>query len=275
MNGLTIRLDDGVDRNRPLVPATIIVPIDGAEMAPRALDIARQWARRFDAELVVITVAGEHEVADLPGFGDDTGEPRTVWRSVHSRSGLAGAVVDMASQETASAVCVGTRAHSPLVDALRDDIAQEVLRSVEVPVLLIGPHCRTELLDGPVVVAHDGLPGGNSVIHAARVWATALDVPSIVLHIRQPLSEERSDVMPVLRAAEAQLGGAPLELVKSSFPAGGIRDYVHEVDASLLALSTRGSTGTLTASTGRTATWLVRESPCPVLVAHPSAVHAG
>ena len=274
MNGLTI-LDDAVDCSRPLTPATIIVPIDGAEMAPRALDIARQWAMRFDAEFVVITVDGEHDAADLPGLGDDTGEPRTVWRSVHSRSGLAGAVVDIASQVTASVVCVGTRAHSPLVDALPDDIAHEVLRSVEVPVLLVGPHCRTEPLDGPVVVAHDGLPGGNSVNNAARLWATALDVPSIVLHIRQPLGEQGSDVMPMLRAAEAQLGGAPLELVKSSFPAGAIREYVHEVDAALLALSTRGSTGTLSASTGRTATWVVRESPCPVLVAHPSAVHAG
>ena len=79
--------------------------------------------------------------------------------------------------------------------------------------------------------------------------------------------------MPTLHAAATQLGGAPVEILASSFPAGAIREYAHEVDASLLALSTRGSTGTLTASTGRTATWVVRESPCAVLVAHPSAVH--
>ena len=62
---------------------------------------------------------------------------------------------------------------------------------------------------------------------------------------------------------------ASLELVRRSFPAGGIRDFAHEVDASLVALSTRGRTGMLTASTGATSTWVVRQSPCPVLVAHP------
>jgi nucleotide-binding universal stress UspA family protein len=71
-----------------------------------------------------------------------------------------------------------------------------------------------------------------------------------------------------------QLGGASLEMLPSTFPAGAIREYVQEVDASVLALSTRGSTGTLAASTGRTATWIVRESPCPVLVSHPPAVCA-
>jgi nucleotide-binding universal stress UspA family protein len=112
------------------------------------------------------------------------------------------------------------------------------------------------------------------VLHTACAWAAAIDVPSVLLHVHESPVEQLSDVIPTLCAARAQLGGASLEMLPSTFPAGAIREYVQEVDASLLALSTRGSTGTLTASTGRTATWIVRESPCPVLVSHPPAVCA-
>ncbi len=140
---------------------------------------------------------------------------------------------------------------------------------------MVGPHWRTESFNGPVVVAHDGSPGEHAAIRAARVWATALDVPTILLHVHQPLGAKTSEVMPTLVEAQRQLGGASLELLASTFPAGAIREYVHEVDASLLALSTRGRTGMLTASTGRTGTWILRESPCPLLVAHPPALREG
>ncbi len=274
MSALSTTRDDAVDCDRRLTPSTIVVPIDGGETALRALVVARQWAERFSAELVVITVEGEHDRSAFPDCHDDGSEPRTVWRSVRSRGGLVPTVIDVSSQDPSAIVCVGTRAHSPLVDALDDDIAQEVLRSVEVPVLLIGPHCRAAVPDGPVVVAHDGSSGGNAVIDAARIWAASIHTPSVVIHVQERLGETLSDVMPTLRAARAQLGGASLEILPSRFPAGAIREYAQEVDASLLAVSTRGSTGTLAASTGRTATWVVRESACPVLVAHPSAMHA-
>ena len=215
------------------------------ETGLRALVIARQWAERFDAELVVIIVDGEHDHSDIPGYGDDVEKPCTVWHSAAEPDALVPAVVDTVGRDSSSVVCVGTRAQSPFVDVVGTDIAQELVRSVEVPVLLVGPHCRTECLDGPVVVAHDGLAGGNAVIHTASAWATAVDVPSVLLHVHESSVEQLSDVMPTLCAARAQLGGASLEMLPSTFPAGAIREYAQEVDASLLALSTRGSTGTL------------------------------
>jgi nucleotide-binding universal stress UspA family protein len=245
-------------------PSRIVVPLDGADLADRALTIARRWAETFRADLVVVGVAGEHEQPELPG-----GE--TTWHTVDDRDELVPTVVEMVSGEDASAVCVATRAHSPLVDVMADDIAQELVRSVDVPVLLVGPHCVAERLDGPVVVAHDGSQGAHAVLGAARVWAEALGVRPVVLHVHHPLGEVVDQVLPTLDDACEQVGGAALEIVHGSFPAGAIREYAHEVDASLVALSSRGRTDTLTASTGRTATWIVRESPCPVLLAHPAA----
>ena len=274
MTGLATQSEGTAEREGDTMPATIVVPIDDAKLASRALVIARRWAAALGSDLVVVSVEGEADRADLLAGLDESDEIPTRWQTVSDRDGLVPAVVDFVSEHAATAVCAATRAHSPLVDVVSDDVAQQVLRAVAVPVVLIGPHCRTDALDGPVVVAHDGSRGGHPVLDAARVWAGALGVRSIVLHVHQPLGEEPTDVMPVLDAAREQLGGAPLEVARSSFPAGAIRDYAHEVYASLLALSTRGRTDTLTASTGRTATWIVRESPCPVLVAHPPADRA-
>jgi nucleotide-binding universal stress UspA family protein len=183
---------------------------------------------------------------------------------------LVPAVVELTARADEPAICIATGAHSPWVDVLVGDVAQQLLRAVDAPVLLVGPHCRTDARDGPVVVAHDGLRNDDAVLGAAGSWAAALGVRPVVLHVYQPLSGDLDDVMPTLRAACAHVGAGDVKVVRGTFPAGAIREYAHEVGASLLALSTHGRTETLTASAGRTARWVVRESPCPVLIAHPS-----
>jgi nucleotide-binding universal stress UspA family protein len=254
-------------------PSTILVPLDGGEeLSARALDVGRRWARAFGASLLVIAVRGCDRAALMASF-DDLGVPRALWRAVRARDDLVPAVVDVVTANARAAVCVATRARSPLVDLLADDVAQEILRAVEVPVVLVGPHCRTSALDGPIVVAHDGTLDGDAVLEPARICADALGVEPVLLHVRDAFVAEGSDVAATLHTCRERLGaGATLQLVRSSFPAGAIREYAHEVDACMLALSTRGRTDMLTASTGHTATWVVRESSCPVLVAHPPAI---
>jgi nucleotide-binding universal stress UspA family protein len=253
------------------VPSTIFVPVDRAELAARAATIGSRWARAFGAELVVLSVADDREHPDpdeLVG-GDAVSIDR---RTVPGREALVPAVRDATATCRASAVCVATRARSPLVDVVLDDVAQEMVRGLDVPVMLIGPHCTTEPLAGPVVIGHDGSRDDDSVIEPARVWAAGAGLPVVLLHVHQLMIPEPPDSGTWLREVRDRLGSdAAFELVRHSFPAGAIREYAREVDASLLALSTRGRTDTLTASTGSTATWVVRESPCPVLVAHPPA----
>jgi len=256
-------------------PSAIVVPIDGAELALRAVTVARRWAATFGADLFLVVVEDEHDRSELDDMQSDPSVPSTVWRTVPARSALAQTVIDVAAQQRPSAVCMATRAGSPLVDVVSDDPAQLILRSVDVPVLLVGPHCSPEPTDGPVVVAHDSSAATASVLDPARVWAAASGVPPVLLHVHQPMVGLVAEVMPTLQAARKRLGpSASLEIVRSSFPGGAIREYAHEVDASMLALTTRGRTDMLTASTGTTSTWVVRQSPCPVLVAHPPALGA-
>jgi nucleotide-binding universal stress UspA family protein len=247
-------------------PTTIVLAIDGGDLAPRALLVAQEWALRFGALLQIFAVEGEHRRDE---FAELVRNRPWSWKLV-DRSAIVPSVVEVTSADQTAAVCVATRAHSPLIDALSDEIAQELLRSVDVPVLLVGPRCRPGEPGGPVVVAHDG-SDADAVVDPARVWAGALGVPTVLLHVHQSFLGGLAEVMAPLEAARRRLGTDTLEVMSKSFPAGAIREYAHEVDASLIALSTRGRTSMLTASTGGTATWVVRESPCPVLVAHPRA----
>lgn len=253
-------------------PSMIVVPLDGGGLALRAVPVARRWAATFGADLVLLAVEDEHAESELDDLQPEPSVASTSWRTVPERAALAPAVLDVVAQQRSAAVCMATRAASPLVDVVSDDPAPLILRSVEVPVVLVGPHCLRSPGNGPVVVAHDGSSAAASVLDPAREWAEAAGVRPVLLHVHQPMVGSVADVMPTLQAARQQLGShASLEVVRSSFPAGAIREFAHEVDASLLALSARGRTDLLTASAGVTASWVVRQSPCPVLVAHPPA----
>ena len=139
--------------------------------------------------------------------------------------------------------------------------------------LLVGRHCVIDDADhGPMVVAHDGSEAADAVLAPALAWASACGFPLVLVHVYHPLdvvTPERLDDAVV--SARARLGGpdVKLEVVASSFPAGAIRDLAHELDASAIAISTHGHTGAAPVSMGRVASWVTRESPCPVLTVRP------
>jgi nucleotide-binding universal stress UspA family protein len=96
-------------------------------------------------------------------------------------------------------------------------------------------------------------------------------VPLVLVHAYQALDAASARPDAVLEDACRHLGpSARLEVVAASFAAGAIRDLAHELDASLLALATHGQTGAAAVPMGRVASWVTRESPCPVLAVRPT-----
>jgi len=79
-----------------------------------------------------------------------------------------------------------------------------------------------------------------------------------------------ADPTAAIRPALGVLGSSTrAEVVASSFAAGAIRDLAHEFDASMIALSTHGQRGLARVVMGSVASWVTRESPCPVLTVRP------
>ena len=261
------------------MPSVLVVPLDGSDFAQRAVPVACRFAVAFDAEVVAVTTPQTTEEgaqlespAWLTALTADTPDAR-IRTVVAAADDPAHAVAELVAQTEGAAVCMATHARGAIGSAALGNVAQRVLREVPTPVLLVGRHCVIDDADhGPMVVAHDGSEAADAVLAPALAWASACGFPLVLVHVYHPLdvvSPERLDDAVV--SAHTRLGvGARLEVVASSFPAGAIRDLAHELDASAIAISTHGHTGAASVSMGRVASWVTRESPCPVLTVRPA-----
>lgn len=279
MRPTTALAPGAADARTAEVPRTLIVPVDGSDFAARAMPVARGFAARFGADVVALTTPHSLERAtwtETPAWLRAlVAEPSPVpVRSVVADTMEAtDAVVAEVAAHPATAVCMATHARGTVGSTALGNVAQEVVRRVGTPVLLVGRHCRVdeEPAGGPIVVAHDGSTAADAVLGAARTWARACDVPLVLLHVYHPLdtaSPARPDA--VLDACRRLGPSTRLEVAAASFSAGAIRDLAHELDASAIAMATHGRTGAAAVSMGRVASWVTRESACPVLVVRPT-----
>jgi nucleotide-binding universal stress UspA family protein len=263
------------------VPNTLVVPLDGSDFAVRAVPVARRFAAAFGGEVVAVTTRHSIERSardETPAWlAALVTEPSDVpLRAVVAPTTEPGdAVVAEVAAHPGAAVCMATHARGAIVSGALGNVAQDIVRRAGVPVLLVGRHCAIDNpTRGPVVVAHDGSAAADAVLAPARAWAHACDVPLVLVYAYHPL-DAATPVRPdaVLEDACDRLGpSARLEVVAASFAAGAIRDLAHELDASLVALATHGRTGAASVSMGRVASWVTRESSCPVLVVRPPAL---
>jgi nucleotide-binding universal stress UspA family protein len=237
-------------------PREFLVPLDGSPVAERALPVARMIATRFDAKVTVL---------NAPADTDDPAQDRITPFLQHLPDGSLDTVLCAASR--------GHREHSPCGHR---DLGDRLLEHLVDPALVVGPHCSSGSFDleGPVLVCHDGSSAADEIVAPAMDWAGALGAPLSLVHVTHPLDVEsaRDPRANVTRALELLGPSARFEWIRSSFPAGAIRELAREVDASVVAVSTHGRSGLARMRLGSVAAWVVRESFCPVLVARPSGL---
>jgi nucleotide-binding universal stress UspA family protein len=279
--------DAPADAEMDVIPATVVTPLDGSEFSGRAVPVAVDTARRMGADLVVTTTPltlVERGAAAVPTWLEDVAAtvdyPRTKAVLCEDLDPVHGISMLVAQSDT-PVVCMATHGRGALGTAALGSVAQQIVREVGVPVLLVGRHCDTvPPTHGPIVVCHDGSEPADAVLGPARAWAHALDLPIVLVHAYHALDVATATATPErIDAAAAFLGSQTrVELLRSSYPAGAIRNTVEEVGASLVALSTHGRSGLARMTLGSVAMTVVRQSPCPALVTRPmqlaSAPHA-
>ena len=264
------------------VPTRLVVPLDGSDFAARAVPVACGFAARFGAEVVAVTTPQSLDARadETPAWlAELAAQPwdvplRTV---VALADDPATAVANQVAEGPGAAVCMATHARGPIGSTALGNVARDVLRRAGVPVLLVGRHCEVDgHRQGPMVVAHDGSAAADAVVAPARVWAAACGVPLVLVHVYHPLDAETpTNPAGAVLAARDHLGrDTRLEVVPGSFPAGVIRDLAHELDASAIAVGTHGHTGSAEVAMGRVASWVARESACPVLAVRSTTLDA-
>jgi nucleotide-binding universal stress UspA family protein len=181
------------DRN-----ATIVVGIDGSEVAYAALDWALDEAGRRDAEVVGVLASGgaigptplvpmmndwpDEAARALLAAAESHAATRasaTTFRTVTSLSGAAAALLH--ASEQADLVVVGGRRHRRLGELLLGATAPQVAAHASCPVVVVPAGTQPED-DRPVVVGVDGSTSGRAALEFAFAHAAETGRPLVALH---------------------------------------------------------------------------------------------
>jgi nucleotide-binding universal stress UspA family protein len=254
----------------------------------------RALAQRFDAELQTISVADdEGEARRLLAFAatalgtDDPGR-RAV---VVAASDPAAAIASRADELASCLICLSTRGHG----RLRGSVARSVMQRSDRAVVTVGPCADRPGWSPPpqdwpaplsmdrIVACVDGTANADRLLSVASGWARALEMSLVILTV---VKDDLPSLEPVRRAGrhgpstgiDASVeslvhrwqGSAPEvrgDVLRDPIgPASGIRSYLSEHPAGLVAVASHARSGLQRLLRSDTAASIVHASVAPCLV---------
>ena len=150
------------------------------------------------------------------------------------------------------------------------------MRSVEVPFLLVGPHCDGDwsIESNRLLACLDESPISDAVLHPASEWCRALGLELWLAEVFHPL--DVASTLSVWRYIDqvAEQVRAELPSVRtvsgwSRHPADEILHLRASVSACLIAMGTHGRSGLARVTLGSVTMAVVHRAPCPVLTIRP------
>jgi nucleotide-binding universal stress UspA family protein len=256
-----------------MFPDTLVVPLDGSELAARALPVARAFVRQTGGRLLLMTTRWDDDVRTARDYLDEISAAN---QDVEVSTTLivdrpAGSAIQLVATESPGrVVCMTTHGRGRMRWALLGSVAEEVVRESSDPVMLLGRHCRTDWPNNfrKMVVCVDGTNGASALQPTAVEWAKTLGLDVHVATVIHPLDATESDTVldAIVGPMEAQ-GLHPHECVlRDRYPAGAIADFAESVDADLVAMSSHARAGTARVALGSVTMGVVGMARCPVLV---------
>lgn len=259
---------------------TVLVPMDGSDLAERAIGVAEWAATMFGADLRLFKASFELDLHDeqeqLRYVAKRHGVPHAQIEVSAGRSAAPGII--RASRHAADSVVVmATRGPSGLSATLLGSVTDEVLRDIDEPMVLVGPGYQDRKVPTSIVVLWDGTLLSASVVPAAATWAAASHLPVRLVHVRTsaapPLeigtrSARGSLASQVLLALSAGDGPATVTELCSNDPVQTISAVLRDLPGALVAMASGGRGGLTSSALGRVSAKIVQYSPHPVLVSH-------
>jgi nucleotide-binding universal stress UspA family protein len=307
---------------------TIMVPLDGSSLGEYALPLALSIARRSCAavELVhVCTPLGPNAFGggiDAPALGETRlDEQRARARAYLDQLGASmserwevsidvavldgravEALCDHAHKIGADLVVMTTHGYGPLARAWMGSVANQLVRQLPMPVLLVRPHAEAlDLLEEVhdraferIIIPLDGSALAEQIVEpalelGALVGAEYTLLQSIEVPVlayapaaqaaaldEQTLEQWRAEVQAYLEHVAEPLrarGLAVRTLITIAPPAIAIVDAARE-QADLIAMSTHGRGGLVRMVLGSVAETVVRRAGVPVLIQRPRVEQA-
>jgi nucleotide-binding universal stress UspA family protein len=282
----------------------ILVPLDGSLLAASILPVAEEWAKEDGAEVILLRAVLAHH---LPG-GDATeaevrvvDEGETYLREVAERlerRGLkrvrwivwydepAPAIAEAAARDEVDLIAMATHGRSGLSRLLLGSVAEAVVRSSRVPVLLLrGQSAWKPWVHGKILVPLDGSEASAAILPIVERLAGPRDLTVSLLEVIEPLpsaahaelASQVEEMMAVRREeAERYLAkvaepmadeGMRVEwAVKGGKAAETIATAANETRADLIAMATHGRSGLGRLLFGSVAEGVLRSAAVPILL---------
>jgi nucleotide-binding universal stress UspA family protein len=260
---------------------TLVVPLDGSPYSERALPIATAIAQRGDGRLLLISAEDHGPLHPAEYLDAIAAFPRPVpvetvaVADTDAFPGKAIAEVLLAADDRI--VCMTSHGRGGLRWGLLGSVAEEVMRRVDRPSLLVGRHCHEDFLTdrGFLLACADGSESSVELAPIAIEWAERLALNIHVATVVHPLDIESAEhPEKLLDPIVEQFGGSDrvaATLLTSRYPAGALADYADDLGAALIAVNSHGRTGLARFALGSAAMGLVNQAPCPVLVTRRNA----
>lgn len=284
----------------------ILVPLDGSELAERALPYATALGRRAaGAVLLVRAVRAQAVPAVDPGPAQVTvadratvelnevverlrGEGLRAEAHVYDEAAAA-AILDASRRLQAGLVVMSTHGRAGLGRWIYGSVADDVLRHSEVPVLLVPPHCEHAWpANRPlrVLVPLDGSELAEAALRTAELLAETSAAELVLLRVVEPpiypLYGDGYAYIPIDEEAELALAeqverlraggtGATARTVVGQ-PAMAVATVAREVEADVIAMATHGRGGLARLVMGSVATGALQRATVPLLLTRPAAL---
>ncbi len=260
----------------------LIVPVDGSEVSWRAVDVAIGLARVRNAVVQLVRVV--HDPVDVTlahrrldeGLSERDAVDVDVRLGVRLTHGSVASAIEQVANEAPGSIVVMSSLGRGRSAAVVGSVAQDVLRRIGGPVVLVGPMAATDFRGGPVVLTLDGTEHSEVAIPVAAVWAESLQTSIWITKVIAPPSGWAPDYvhengyLADAAARIANLSGSEVDfdILHHSHPGKAVVDDAHRRSASLIVASSRGRDGLSRVLLGSVSSELFRRASCPSSSCH-------
>jgi nucleotide-binding universal stress UspA family protein len=262
--------------------SSIVVPLDGSDLARTAIPVGEQLARALGSTLTFLTSGWGSTVEELEAaLAAEAAEVDVPTAISVVPDTFPATAISHAVEGTEDAVVMATHGRSGIGKALLGSVAEDLLKVTERPVLLLGPAARPlpDITGGVLVVSTDGSPTSAAILPRAARWAKALDLSIRVVAVAKDDgtavgSSDHDDLAGRMEASADFLRSEGLvveiETLTGHDAARAIVERAVSLPAAMLAMSTHARRGWSRTALGSVAMKVVHDSPCPVLVQKPT-----
>lgn len=259
-----------------------IVPVDGSTESWRVVDVAVELARRCAGRIEIVEVVFDPSVPSEVErrLATELDERSIVDVDVTSTvelstAGVADAIRETVAKSPGSTVMMASRGRGRSA-ALLGSVAEELLRQLDGPILIVGPQSEVSDFSGPIIVTADGSDTSEAAIPIAAAWSLELGAAAHVVQVvTDGGTQTDDDGVPAYLASLAgrfsTLSGRSAEstVLTGRDIDATVAEYARSIGASMIVTSTHGRSGTSRFVLGSTASGFVRCAPCPVLAIQP------